>query len=209
MWYYTVGVKLFFEFILEEFTLDRKNLCGHRPWKISGMSEKFLDTLESFWAAWKVYGQSGKFLDSLESFWTVCKVFEWSWKFPNSVESLQTVWKKKFSVCAAVKHINWHLWECSSNCIRLKVTAEVNKKITNFLDVTLNLNTRTNRPYRKLHKPPLHKHRADGPVTIVIWDLKDPDILSILCSSVEKLFPGLKTKKSVLSRTGVLNQWRW
>ena len=31
----------------------------------------------------------------------------------------------------------------------LKVTAEVNKKVVNFLDVTLNLNTGTYRPYRK------------------------------------------------------------
>ena len=48
------------------------------------------------------------------------------------------------------------------------MTAEVNKKITNFLDVTLNLNTRTNRPYRKLHKPPLHKQLiSNHPPTIL------------------------------------------
>ena len=40
------------------------------------------------------------------------------------------------------------------------------------------------------------------------YEIKMKHFLLLLCSSVEKLFPGLKTKKSVLSRTGVLNQWQ-
>ena len=54
-------------------------------WKISGLSGKFLDCLESFHLVWKVSIWPGKFLDNLESFWMVLKVSRLSGKFPDCV----------------------------------------------------------------------------------------------------------------------------
>ena len=54
--------------------------------KVSGHSENFLETLESFWipwkisGLWKVSGQSGKFTNTLEN-------------FPDTLESFLNLWK--------------------------------------------------------------------------------------------------------------------
>ena len=57
-------------------------------WKVSRLSGKFQESLESFRKVWKVSGQSRKFSDSLESFHTVWKVSRQAGKFP-----VRTVWK--------------------------------------------------------------------------------------------------------------------
>ena len=62
-------------------------------WKVSGQSEKFLKSLESFRTVEKVSGQSEKFPDNMEKFLTVWKVLGQSGKFPDSLESFQTAQK--------------------------------------------------------------------------------------------------------------------
>ena len=61
-------------------------------WKVSGLSGKFLDFLESFWVVWKVFVWSGKFLDCFEHFRIVRKVSVWSVKFLYCLGSFNNVW---------------------------------------------------------------------------------------------------------------------
>ena len=50
----------------------------------------------------------------------------------------------------------------------LKITIDINIRVTNFLDVTLNLETGTYKPYRKPGDTPLYlNHRSNHPSTII------------------------------------------
>ena len=62
-------------------------------WKVSRLSGKFPDDLESLWMVWIFSGWSGKFPDNLKNFRIDWKVSGWSGKFLDSLESFQVAWK--------------------------------------------------------------------------------------------------------------------
>ena len=57
-------------------------------WKVSRLSEKFSDSLETFQTVLKVSRQAGKCPDSVESFQTVWKVSRWSRKLYVAIYAL-------------------------------------------------------------------------------------------------------------------------
>ena len=55
----------------------------------------------------------------------------------------------------------------------LKITIEANVKVTNFLEVTLNLNTHQHQPYLKPNSTTSYVHRKSNHPPAVLYDIPD------------------------------------
>ena len=68
----------------------------------------------------------------------------------------------------------------------LKITAEVNYKTVNFLDVTLNLNSELYKPYRKPNNEPIYIHKESN---------HPPSIIKHLSAAINRRIASLSSDK--------------
>ena len=86
----------------------------------------------------------------------------------------------------------------------LKITIDVNRKVTDFLDVTLNLETGTYKPYRKPGDTPLYLNRESNHPPIVIKNLPQSinKRLTSVSANQEVFEEAAPTYAAALSKSG-------
>ena len=93
----------------------------------------------------------------------------------------------------------------------LKITIEANKKIVNFLDVTLNLNKGTHEPYAKPNNTPLYVHRESNHPHSILKNipLAINKRLSEISSDKESFDKAAPTYQQALDKSGYKHQLRF
>ena len=92
----------------------------------------------------------------------------------------------------------------------LKITIEANKKLVNFLDVTLNLNTGKFHPYSKPNNTPLYVHnKSNHPTMLRNIPLAINKRLTEISSDEESFRLASQTYQTALDKSGYKHQLKF
>lgn len=90
------------------------------------------------------------------------------------------------------------------NKLQLKITAEANKKIIDFLDITLDLTTGGYKPFMKVNNTPLYVNKESNHPPIIIRNIPESIAirLNAISSSKEELIKSVKPYQDALKKSG-------